>query len=39
MSKRTKPNQRKAHKRFTATAMKTNPKNIAPRPQRGGYRI
>ncbi len=39
MSKRSKPNQRKAHRKFTATAMKTHPKNVAPKPMRGGYRI
>lgn len=39
MSKRSKPNQRKAHRKFTATALKTHPKNIAPAPMRGGYRI
>lgn len=39
MSKRSKPNQRKAHRKFTATALKIHPKNIAPAPMRGGYRI
>lgn len=39
MSTRHKPNQKKARKVFTATAIKTNPKNIHPVPMRGGYRI
>lgn len=39
MAKRYKPNQRKAHKTFTATALRTNRKNLAPMPMRGGYRI
>lgn len=39
MSNRFKPNQRRAKKRFTATAVKTNHKNTAPAPMRGGYRI
>lgn len=39
MSKRFKPSQKKAHKRFTATALKTNYRNSAPQPMRGGYRI
>ena len=39
MSKRYKPNQRKARKVFTKTALKTHPKNVAPAPMRGGYRI
>lgn len=39
MSKRYKPNQKKAKKRFAATANKSNPKNFAPPPMRGGYRI
>lgn len=37
--KRIKPNQKKARKRFTATAMHTKGKNVAPPPMRGGYRI
>lgn len=37
--KRTKPNQSRAKARFTATALKTNPKNTHPTPMRGGYRI
>lgn len=37
--KRFKPNQRKARKKFTATAIKTHPKNNVPPPMRGGYRI
>lgn len=39
MSKRYKPNQRKAHKAFTKTALHTNRKNISAMPMRGGYRI
>ena len=39
MSKRFKPNQRRAHKRFTATALRVNKKNVSPAPMRGGYRI
>lgn len=39
MSKRYKPNQRKAQKKFTALAMKTNSKNLTLQPMRGGYRI
>lgn len=39
MAKRFKPNQRKAHKQFTATALKTHPRNVAPQPMRGGYRV
>lgn len=39
MAKRFKPNQRKMRKKFTATALKTHPKNVAPTPMRGGYRI
>lgn len=39
MSKRFKPNQRKVRKVFTKTALKTHPKNVAPPPMRGGYRI
>lgn len=39
MSKRFKPSQRKARKVFTRTAMKVHPKNVAPAPMRGGYRI
>lgn len=39
MAKRTTPNQRRAHKKFTATAIKTNPRNKIIRPMRGGYRI
>lgn len=39
MSKRYKPNQRKARKQFTRTAMATHVKNVAPPPMRGGYRI
>lgn len=39
MAKRTRPNQRKAHRKFVATALKTHPKNTAPAPMRGGYRI
>lgn len=39
MSKRHRPNQRKSRKQFTATALKVHPKNTAPSPMRGGYRI
>lgn len=39
MAKRYKPSQIKAHRKFTATALKTHPKNVAPKPMRGGYRI
>lgn len=35
---RYKPNQRKSRREFTA-ASKVHPKNIAPAPMRGGYRI
>lgn len=37
--KRMKPNQRKAKASFKHAAMKVNPKNTAPAPHRGGYRI
>lgn len=37
--KRRKPDQRRAHRKFTFTALKTHPRNIAPAPMRGGYRI
>lgn len=37
--KRMKPNQSKARKAFTKTAMKVHPRNVAPAPMRGGYRI
>lgn len=39
MSKRYKPNQRQMKRKFVATAVKTHPKNVAPSPMRGGYRI
>lgn len=39
MAKRFKPNQRKARKSFTRNAIKTHPRNVAPPPMRGGYRI
>lgn len=39
MAKRYKPNQKKAHRKFTATAMHTKAKNISAKPMRGGYRI
>lgn len=39
MAKRYTPKQSKAHKKFTATAMHTNRKNIMAKPMRGGYRI
>ena len=37
--KRRKPNQKRAHRKFTATALKTNSKNVVPANIRGGYRI
>lgn len=37
--KRIRPNQRKSKRVFTKTAVKTHPKNVAPTPMRGGYRI
>lgn len=37
--RRRKPNQRKAKAVFKATANKHNPKNSAPPPMRGGYRL
>lgn len=39
MANRKKINQRKARKLFTATAMKTNKRNVMVRPMRGGFRI
>lgn len=39
MSKRYKPNQRRSKKQFTRDALKTHPKNVAPPPMRGGFRI
>lgn len=39
MPKRYKPNQKKAKKSFIRNALKTHPKNNAPAPMRGGYRI
>lgn len=39
MAKRFKPAQERARRKFTATAVKTHPKNIAPPPMRGGYRV
>ena len=39
MPKRYKPNQRKAKKVFLATANNHHPKNSAPAPMRGGYRL
>lgn len=39
MSKRYRPNQKKAKKRFVATANNHHPKNNAPAPMRGGYRL
>lgn len=39
MSKRFKPNQRKSKRDFTRDALKVHPKNTAPSPMRGGYRI
>lgn len=37
--KRIHPNQRKSKAAFTRHAMKVHPKNVAPTPMRGGYRI
>lgn len=37
--KRTHPNQKKARKVFTKTALKCNRKNTMPTPMRGGFRI
>lgn len=37
--KRYRPNQKRAKRKFVATALKTNPRNVAPPPMRGGYRI
>lgn len=37
--KRMKVNQAKSKRAFTKAAMKTNYKNVAPPPMRGGYRI
>ena len=37
--KRRKPNQKQAHRKFTATALKTKPRNVVPANIRGGYRI
>lgn len=39
MSKRYKPSQRKVQRKFVKTALKTHPRNVAPPPMRGGYRI
>lgn len=39
MAKRFRPNQRKVRRKFTATALKMHPKNVAPPAMRGGYRI
>lgn len=39
MSTRKKINQRKAKKRFVAVANRHHPKNSAPAPMRGGYRL
>lgn len=39
MSKRYRPNQKKVKRIFTKTALKTHPKNVAPSPMRGGFRI
>lgn len=37
--KRTRPNQRKSKRAFTKAAVRVHPKNVAPPPMRGGYRI
>lgn len=37
--KRKKVNQRKAARSFTRSALRINPKNVAPPMKRGGYRI
>lgn len=37
--RRKKINQRKAKKLFSATALHTRSKNLAPVPMRGGFRI
>lgn len=37
--KRTRPNQIKSRKSFTKKAVRVHPKNVAPPPMRGGYRI
>ena len=39
MPKRYKMNNRKSKKLFTKTAVRTNPKNVQRRPQRGGIRL
>lgn len=39
MSKRYKPRQAKAKRRFAATANNHHPKNSVPAPMRGGYRL
>lgn len=36
---RYRPNQSRAKREFTATALYTHHKNVAPMPMRGGYRI
>lgn len=36
---RYKPNQRRAKKRFSRTAMRTHKRNIPSRPMRGGIRL
>lgn len=37
--KRKKISKKKSKKMFTKGAMKVHPKNLAPRPQRGGLRL
>lgn len=37
--KRFTPNQKAARKKFTATALKSHPRNSVVKPMRGGYRI
>ena len=37
--KRYKPNQARSKRYFAKTANSTHPRNVAPAPMRGGYRI
>ena len=39
MKKRAPVNRNKSRKLFTATAIKTKPINIVPKPMRGGIRL
>lgn len=39
MAKRKSIPMRKSKKLFSRTAKKTNPKNVSPRPMRGGIRL